>query len=227
MIGTTEMAFNGPLDTIEISDEETEYLLNLVNTYFKKELSKDDIIYSWSGVRPLLAQNNKEMNSLSRDYYFELMSTPAPVVTIYGGKITTYRQLAEDLVNQLAPFFPNMNASKTHKTHLPGALFRAMNFKHYTLYAQSKYHWLDETLLNRYLSTYGTCMEQFLASCTGYASMGKQFSPSLYQAEVDYLISEEWASSADDILKRRTKLILEKDKHCEKELTEYLEVYKA
>lgn len=227
MIGTTEVAFNGTLDKIEISEEETDYLLNLVNSYFKKELSKNDIVYSWSGVRPLLAQTNKEMNSLSRDYYFEIMSKPAPVVTIYGGKITTYRQLAEDLINQLAPFFPQINSSKTYKTPLPGATFGSMNFEQYTQYAKEKYHWLDKTLLNRYLYTYGSCMEKFIASCTGYESMGKQFSPSLYQVEVDYLILEEWASSSDDILKRRTKLILEKNALCEKELTDYLAVFKA
>lgn len=222
MIGTTDTQFSGPLDQVHISEEEIDYLIDLVNSYFKIQLSTEDIVSSWSGVRPLLANDGKALKSLSRDYSYEFKTDPAPVVTIFGGKITTYRQLAEEIINQLAPIFPKMSYSKTKNTPLPGAIFGAMNFEQYVNYARNKYHWLDSQLLNRYLHSYGSYTEFFLSKCTSIQSMGKKYGSSLYQVELDYLISEEWAKNCDDILLRRTKLGLTMASSGKKELAEYL-----
>lgn len=218
MIGTTEVPFTGDLNKVRISEKEITYLTGVVNSYFKASIKPEDIIYSWSGVRPLLAHKDSEYRTLSRDYSFQFEQEPAPKITIFGGKITTYRQLAEDIIDQLKIVFPNLNPSISKHSHLPGAL----NFSQYVRYAKHHYSWLGNELLHRYLSTYGTCMETFMAPCTGFADMGKQFTKNLYQVEVDYLRTEEWAQTVADILERRTKLILDTDLKEQQELENYL-----
>ena len=222
MIGTTDIHLNEPLNNVHISNEEIDYLTGIVNTYFKIKLSAADIVYSWSGVRPLLANEGKELKSLSRDYSYEFSTLPAPIVTIFGGKITTYRQLAEETIDQLKSIFPQMHQSQTKVTPLPGALLGTMNFEHYLIYARKKYHWLDPKVLNRYLYSYGSYTEHFLSKCSNMESMGKNYGASLYQVELDYLISEEWATDPDDILLRRTKLGLSMDDSGKKEVADYI-----
>jgi len=149
MIGTTDVPFTGDLNQVSIDDEEIDYLTDLVNLYFKSKVHKKDIIYTWSGIRALLANDKKEAKSLSRDYDYEFTLQPAPIVTVFGGKITTYRQLAEEIVNQLTAVFPTMGSSRTAFTPLPGATYQQMNFAHYVLYAKKQYHWMEAELLNR------------------------------------------------------------------------------
>ncbi|WP_272943435.1 glycerol-3-phosphate dehydrogenase [Legionella anisa] len=223
MIGTTDIPLTGnnPGNT-SISNEEIQYLIELVNLYFECKISEKDIIYTWSGVRSLLANGNKAASALSRDYSYKIHFNPAPIVTIYGGKITTYRQLAEEVINQLLQTFPQIGPSLTASTPLPGAVFEGMNFEQYTQYAKEKYKWMDKDLLQRYLYTYGSRMELFLAPCNSRESLGKKYCTYLYQVEVDYLILEEWAQSCDDILKRRTKLDIIIDEVGKKELAKYL-----
>lgn len=222
MIGTTDVQCHEPLEQLHISNEEIDYLSDLTNAYFKTKISKDSVIYSWSGVRPLLASEGKEAKTLSRDYSYEFQSSPATIITILGGKITTYRQLAEEIVNQLSSIFPDMRHSITKNTPLPGALLGTMTFQQYSNYAKEKYYWLDPEILHRYLHTYGSNTEHFLSHCNTIEAMGIKYGTSLYQVEVDYLISEEWAQEADDILFRRTKLGLTMDKESKEELAEYL-----
>lgn len=222
LIGTTDVPLSESPDHVAISQEEIHYLIELVNKYFKNTISADDIIYTWSGVRALLADNTREAMSLTRDYSYEVTLKPSPIISIFGGKITTYRQLAEEVINQLGIIFPQMPPSLTAATPLPGACLDDMNFAQYIEYAKEKYQWMDNGLLHHYLFTYGTCMEQFLAPCTNIASLGKKYCNYLYQVEVDYLILEEWAQNCDDILKRRTKLDLIIDKAGKEELADYL-----
>jgi len=224
MIGTTDIEFTGSLDKVEISDDEIHYLIQLVNSYFRVKLrGKDDIIDTWSGVRPLLAEEGKELKSISRDYYFEHSSVPAPIITIYGGKITTYRQLAEDVVDQLKPQFPDIKNSTTKNHPLPGAEFESMSFDDYLAYASKKYDWMNHNLLKRYLFSYGSQLEQFAGKCSKMSDLGTLFGDTLYQAEVDYLVHQEWARSCDDILKRRTKLGLSLDESNIRDLATYIE----
>ena len=222
MIGTTEVAFTGCLDQVQISNEEIDYLISLANSYFKIPVDAKDILYSWSGVRPLLAKSDSEFRTLSRNYSYHLQTHPAPMITIYGGKITTYRQLAEEIINKLRPFFSHMGQCKTKQVPLPGACLDEMTFTDYIAYAHERYSWLDDKLLNHYLYTYGTCTESFLASCTSMESLGKCFGKSLYQVELEYLLNQEWAQTIEDILSRRTKLILDIDAKSQQELKQYL-----
>lgn len=225
LIGTTEVACSDPSEPIKISQEEIDYLTNLVNSYFKSSLSSKDIIHSWSGLRPLLAANKTDLKLLSRDYHYEVNKNPAPLVTIYGGKITTYRQLAEEVIDQLTCVFPELKKSLTQYTPLPGACFGQLNFAEYVQYAHKKYHWLERSLLQRYLYTYGSNTELFLAHCTSTASMGKKYDASLYQVELDYLIKEEWACESKDVLERRTKLGFSMDEQAKQEVANYLKFY--
>jgi len=222
MVGTTDVLFTGSLDEVHISDEEIDYLTNLVNSYFKIKINKKDIVYTWSGVRPLLADEDRDYKSLSRDYSFSFTTEPAPIITIYGGKITTYRQLAEEVVNQLEVIFPSLSESQTQYKPLPGAVFNNLDFAAYVRFAEAKYSWLDQELLKRYLFSYGSCLESFLSHCKSVNDMGIHFGASLYQVEVDYLIKEEWATDCEDILNRRTKLILAMDENSQHGLAAYL-----
>lgn len=224
MIGTTDVPFTGDSNQVEINNEEINYLLDLTNLYFKNKISRKDIIHTWSGVRALLANEGKEARTLSRDYTYNVTLKPAPIITIYGGKITTYRQLSEEVINQLMPMFPQVQHSLTSYTPLPGATFETMDFTQYKLYAKEKYKWMNIDLLDHYLYTYGSLMEKFISKCTNQESLGKKYCTHLYQVEVDYLIAEEWAQSCDDILQRRTKLNLVIDDESKKELANYLSI---
>ncbi|WED44110.1 glycerol-3-phosphate dehydrogenase [Legionella cardiaca] len=221
MIGTTDVAFKGSLDEVNISNDEVDYLCNLVNNYLRCDIQRENIINTWSGVRPLLAAAG-ELKTLSRDYTYTYTDSPAPAVTIYGGKITTYRQLALESVNELRTVFPYLSKSETSNTPLPGARLQDMSYKEYLVFAREKYFWLPEDLKERYLSSYGTHTELLLAGCKKMADLGHDFGNSLYQLEVDYLCREEWALTCEDILWRRTKLGLNFPPENTQALTEYL-----
>lgn len=222
LIGTTDIPFSGCPDKICIDASELNYLCTLINQYFNKQLDKSDIITTWSGVRPLLSDTHKTPSALSRDYAYHYVNTPAPAVTVYGGKITTYRQLAIQAVNELRELFPNLPDSSTGSTPLPGATTKTMCFTEYQSYARQKYAWLEENTKERYLNHYGTHTETILAGCHNMADLGLCFTPTLYQVEVDYLVEKEWASSSEDILWRRTKLGLAIDEQGKKALNDYL-----
>ncbi len=223
MIGTTEIAFNSPNEKISISAEEIDYLLTIANSYFNVQLQEKDIIDSWSGIRPLLADNRKEeFKALSRDYSYSYTNTPGPAVTIYGGKITTYRQLALEVINSLSPIFPHLKSSQTEKIPLPGAILAQVNYQEYVVYARKKYYWLTERIKERYLNNYGTKTEVLLAGCESLADLGQYFGPDLYEVEVNYLQQEEWAQDCEDILWRRTKLGLHFSELEKEQLNNYL-----
>ena len=222
MIGTTEEVFSNNPDKVSISPDETAYLFKVISRYFNCQLTKANIITTWSGVRPLLSAEGQSPKTLARDYAYNFTTTPAPAISIYGGKLTTYRQLAEDVVNELKAVFPSLPKSVTHEQPLPGAVFGNMTFNDYRSFAERKYAWIDKTLLNRLLNTYGTNTEKILENCAKETDLGQYFGCSLYQCEVDYLLQREWAATSEDILWRRTKLGLEFSVENEEQLKEYL-----
>ncbi len=222
MVGTTDVPYSGDLDNIEIDANEMDYLCAIINQYFNKQLHKEEIITTWSGIRPLLSVNGKTASSLSRDYIYHYSKLPAPAVTVYGGKITTYRQLAQQAVNELRTIFPRLVPSRTSVTPLPGAILDQMDFTQYQAYARQKYHWLDEATKERYLNSYGTYTEKVLAKCNNINDLGTCFSPTLYQVEIDYLLKEEWATCSEDILCRRTKIGMNIDEIAKESLKKYI-----
>jgi len=206
MIGTTDSHFEGDINNIKITSSEIKYLIEIINNYFKTRFSEKDIIHSWSGVRPLIAEKKKSLKHISRDYKLYLTNGSAPILSIYGGKITTYRQLAQEAVDMLSSVFPNLPPSKTAKTPLPSWYLENTDFVAYCKQAKQKYHWLPDRLLNRYLSSYACLTDLILKNCHTISHLGENFNHGLFAQEVDYLVEHEWATSVEDILWRRTKL---------------------
>jgi len=204
LIGTTEVTYTGDPSSASISEEETDYLLGIVNGYFRKQLDRSDIVHSFGGVRPLLEEEGESASKLSRDYSLVLRDTPAPLLSVYGGKITTYRRLAEKALSRLAAQFPDMGAPWTHSATLPGGDFDTQE----ALYARyrSSHPWLDADMLRRWVRSYGTRLESILGDASGSEDLGEHFGAGLYERELDYLMQYEWARTADDVLWRRSKL---------------------
>lgn len=208
LIGTTDLLLSGQAeaDNLSISEDEITYLLQLAGLYFSQDLSRKDLIWSFSGARPLVASDKKKPQAISRDYVYQLNLEPCLSLCVYSGKLTTHRQLAEDVVDALRPFFPSIKASISHQSPLPGATLGDMSFEAYAQLAFQKYAWLDEALLQRYLKTYGTETDRMLENCKDHQDLGHDFGATLFQREVDYLCQNEWARTSEDILFRRTKL---------------------
>ncbi len=204
LVGTTEEEFEGDLDTVQISPEEIRYLISMVKLYFKKSVSRSDIVHSFAGVRPLVDEAGEDAISVSRDYHLQLDTSAQPIMSVYGGKITTYRVLAEEVLNQLARYFPDMKAPWTSTATLPGGDFDLSE----TLFQDIalRYAWLDSDLIRRWQTSYGTLSFDILGDATGPSDLGVNFGANLYQREVDYLCRNEWACSTDDVLWRRSKL---------------------
>lgn len=208
LIGTTDVDYDADPRYPEIDDNEIEYLIGITKDYFKTDLSRDEIVWTYSGVRPLMqGERDDEENAskVSRDYHFEVedQDGKAPLLSIFGGKLTTYRKLAEAAVNGLKPYFPGMKEAWTKQAVLPGG----ENFSTPEEYAeelQRNYPFLDQRVAERLAFTYGRLAEKWLASATTEAGLGDRFG-SLYEAEVRYLFEEEWAQTLDDIIWRRTK----------------------
>ena len=205
MIGTTEHDVSSSKCDITISNRERDYLLDITNRYFKSQLQNEDILYTWSGLRALRHDERKNNTKISREYVLELTNQPVPCITIIGGKLTIYRKLASDVIDKLKSIFPNIGKCRTDKITLPGASTKEMLFSSYKEYARHKYAWLAEEVLQHFLSTYGTLTDIVLQNCSNYKDLGIKFSKNLYQKEVDYLLTNEWATNSEDILWRRTK----------------------
>ena len=206
LIGTTDVEHKGEAQDVKISDEEIDYLIDITNTYFKQPIKREDIVHTFSGVRPLLDDESVNAQAVTRDYKLELSSDAkqTPLLSVFGGKITTYRKLAEAAVNKLEDFYPQMSNAWTKHSPLPGGDFSSVEALKSEL--KAKYEWLPEITLKRFVRTYGTRAKHILGSATGLSDLGQDFGHGLFAAEVDYLLNEEWAENAYNILWRRSKL---------------------
>ncbi|MBJ7556713.1 glycerol-3-phosphate dehydrogenase [Marinomonas spartinae] len=224
LIGTTDVEYKGDPDKVAISAEETSYILSVANDHFKKQLTPDDIVWSYSGVRPLLEDESDNPSAVTRDYtlHLEDEESKAPLLSIFGGKITTYRQLALSAMRKLTPYFDNMGAPWTHSKPLPGGDL-GMPLDAFGIQLQRQYPFISAHNAQRFANSYGTLTHLMLEKVSNEAELGHCFGNELYQVEVDYLIKHEWAHSAEDILWRRTKLGLEMSQNEVKALQEYIE----
>ncbi|MBN7826002.1 glycerol-3-phosphate dehydrogenase [Bowmanella dokdonensis] len=222
LIGTTEVEFDGEPGKVSISDPEIRYLLDTVNDYFCAQLAPSDLVHSYSGIRPLLEDNRLEARQVSRDYRVELShgDDQAALLTVFGGKITTYRRLAQAAVNHLVGLFPGMGRPWTADSLLPGGDFSDLPILICQL--QQDYPWLPGDLVARLARQYGTLTQGVLQDCRSVPDLGRHFGHGLYQREVDYLCEQEWARSTEDILWRRTKLGLQFDQAQTLALQDYL-----
>lgn len=225
LIGTTEQDFSADPGAARISQEEITYLLNIVNQYFRKGLDEQDVKYHFAGVRPLMDEEVENASKVSRDYTLELDLVPAPLLTVYGGKITTYRRLAEAVLHKLAPLFPAMSDDWTAGASLPGGDFESQ--RELSLQLAAANPWLDSGVRERWVKQYGMLVNDMLAGAGAMSDLGVEIGPGLFPREVDYLCTREWARTVDDILWRRTKLGLRFDESNRAALSDYLRARSA
>ncbi|MBR9870936.1 MAG: glycerol-3-phosphate dehydrogenase [Gammaproteobacteria bacterium] len=205
LVGTTDVEYEGDPSKAKISPEETNYLLDIVNDHFKRQLQPSDVIWSYSGVRPLMDDEEENAQKASRDYAFEVNDEKgqAPLISVFGGKITTYRKLAEAATDRLCNYFKGAGKRWTKTAILPGGDFD--NQSNLAASLKQEYPWLPDALVRRYVRTYGTLSRKILNNCTSIEDLGQHFLGTLYEREVNYLVQDEWAITSEDILWRRTK----------------------
>jgi glycerol-3-phosphate dehydrogenase len=221
LIGTTDLDYRDDPSAPHISEDETHYLCDAVNRYFKRSIAPADVVWSYSGVRPLLDDEEGNASEVTRDYLLELDQNGAPLLNVFGGKLTTYRKLAEEALDRLAPIFPHASEAWTSKGHpLPGGERQDVSALQREL--QSVHPWLPESMAWRLVHSYGSRTMRILGQARSLQDLGEHFGADLYQAEVDYLRALEWAVDATDVLWRRSKLGLRLTQEQAARLTAYL-----
>ncbi len=206
LLGTTDIEVDDEPGKQSIEGVEVEYICQAVSEYFDKPIDVNSVVWSYSGVRPLYDDASENASKVTRDYKLDLdVRNDAPVLSVYGGKITTYRKLAEQAVDMIVPHLNTTNGAWTADTHLPGGDIPNADYDSYLAEQVKKYPWLDVVVLNDYVRNYGTRIHHIVQSATSMDELGQHFGGPLYQAEVDYLVKHEWARTAEDILWRRSK----------------------
>ncbi|MBX9912384.1 MAG: glycerol-3-phosphate dehydrogenase [Pseudomonadaceae bacterium] len=223
LIGTTDHEYQGDPAKVKISDGEIDYLLSVVNSHFKKPLARADIVHTYAGVRPLCDDESDDPSAVTRDYTLALDGAPgeAPLLSVFGGKLTTYRKLAESALSQLAAHFPNMGARWTASAPLPGGE-QMSSASELSINLALQYSWLAPALAQRWASSYGSRSWQLLEGTHSLDCLGEHFGADLYAREVEYLCQYEWATCAADILWRRSKLGLFIPANQQTKLQQYL-----
>ncbi len=209
LIGTTDKIFAGDLHAPVITDEECRYLCDEISRYFKQSIAPTDVVSSFSGVRTLYGGGlGQSASAISRDYHLLMDhdSSHLPAIHVFGGKITTHRILAEHVMNELKPFFPQMGGAWTASAFLPGGDFLGLTLDQAVGSLKAAHAWLHGSLLQRYWNSYGMETRVLLNHCESINDLGRDFGAGLYEKEVAYLIEHEWAATVDDIIWRRSQL---------------------
>ncbi len=208
LIGTTDIEYHGDAAKVAIDSDEINYLCTMSNRYFETRISPVDVVSTYSGVRPLLDDASDNAASVTRDYSLELSTEGAPLLSVFGGKITTFRKLAEEAVDTLAPLLGNGKGQWTASAPLPGGDLGAPSFDAFVELLAERYPSLPHELLYRYARAYGSRIHALLGTARQPSDLGEEIVPGLFEAEVRYLCDYEWATCAEDILWRRSKLKL-------------------
>ena len=205
LIGTTDVPCSKDDGKAEISEEEISYLCDATNEYFMRSISKKDIFWSYSGIRPLYDDQSDSASTVTRDYVLSLYgeTNDAPFLSVYGGKITTSRKLAEHALEKLRPFYSTMSDAWTREAIFPGGDIPNTDFESFLTALQEEYPHIGRNVLKHLARSYGTCSEIIIKQ---NKSLGQMFGPILSEEEVNYLVKHEFVTQADDILWRRTKL---------------------
>ena len=212
LIGTTDQDHTDPDTRPECTEAERDYMLEFVNKYFEQDITVDDIVWSYSGVRPLYDDGASSATAATRDYVLKVDDRGgAPVLNIFGGKITTYRKLAESALKEIAPFFPGLSGPWTAGKALPGGDFEVGDFDDLVGDLHKQFGFLTERWAKRLIRAYGTDAFDMLGGATSSADLGQDFGATLTECEVDWLIEHEYAQTAEDVIWRRSKLGLRMD----------------
>lgn len=206
LIGTTDITYEGRAEEVRAEESEVEYLIAAVNRYFKQKLRRQDVLHTFSGVRPLFDDGEGNPSAVTRDYVFDLdESGGAPLLNVFGGKITTFRELAERGLARLRHVFPQMGSDWTHDAPLPGGDIPGADYETFANTLSESHPWLPRALVHHYGRLYGSRAEAVIAGATGIEGLGRHFGGLFYEAEARYLVAREWAQTPEDILYRRTK----------------------
>ncbi|CAA2143565.1 glycerol-3-phosphate dehydrogenase [Hyphomicrobium sp. ghe19] len=206
LIGTTEETFAGDPRNASASREEEDYLLDAANRFFRERITHSDIVWSFAGVRPLEDDGSESASAVSRDYRLNLAANEEPpLLHVIGGKITTYRKLAEAALKLLHPYFPQMHPSRTRWTPLPGGDLGGRTFDVWFEHFAPENRGFEQGFLRRLARRHGTRTSKIIAGATSAKDLGEDFGGGLTAREIAYLKSEEWAETATDVLWRRTK----------------------
>lgn len=229
LIGTTDVDFHGDPAEVRIDTAEVRYLCDTVNRYFRRQIAPQDVRWSYSGVRPLLDDHTGNASNVTRDYSLELDRRPLPLLSVFGGKITTYRKLAETAVDKLVPILGRRGKPWTSGAFLPGGGFAASGlrsgaqpagFAAFLRTVERQYPWLPASLRTRLSRAYGTRIAKLIGAAR---DLGEEVLPGLHAREIEFLRNEEWARTAQDILWRRSKLGLHLPADAEARLDAWLE----
>jgi glycerol-3-phosphate dehydrogenase len=206
LVGTTDVEYVGDPGAVRITAEEIDYLCAAVSRYFAKPVLPEQVVWSYSGVRPLLDDAAADPASVTRDYALELDRHPAPLLSVFGGKITTYRKLAESAVDMLARELGSPARAWTARALLPGGDLPRGAYAGFLRSLARAHPWLPPPLRYRYAHAYGTRVAHILRGVRSVADLGEELLPQLYEREAEYLCRVELAQTAEDILWRRTRL---------------------
>ncbi|MDO5604848.1 MAG: glycerol-3-phosphate dehydrogenase [Paracoccus sp. (in: a-proteobacteria)] len=211
LIGTTDMDHAGTPADARCSENERDYLCNFASRYFAAPVTPDQVVWTYSGVRPLYDDGAKSATAATRDYVLSLDDDGPALLSVFGGKITTYRRLAEGAMARLAPFFAGMGGNWTAGAALPGGDFPVDGAGQLIAELRARYPFLSGQLARRLVRAYGTDAFAILGDAAGAQDLGHDFGAGLYEAEINWMLDHEFAHDADDILWRRSKLGLHLD----------------
>jgi glycerol-3-phosphate dehydrogenase len=206
LIGTTDQEHTQDPRDVVCTPAERDYLLDFANQYFKHDLSADDVVWTYSGVRPLYDDGAKSATAATRDYVLSVEDSGPVLLNVFGGKITTYRRLAEDAFDKLAPFFPEAKGNWTAGVPLPGGDFPVDGVADLIADLRAGYTFLSDRWAGRLIRAYGTEARAILGAARTSADLGRDFGATLTEAELRWLMAREYAQCAADVVWRRSKL---------------------
>ena len=222
LIGTTDVDHTNISDPPTCTDAEADYLRSFANQFFKTPISADDIVWSFAGVRPLYDDGASSATAATRDYVLRLDADGAPLLNIFGGKITTYRTLSEASLAKLAPYFPGLKPNWTSGVPLPGGNFDVDGAEALIEKLCARYAYLDRSWAARLIRTYGTEAFDVLGTAIAPRDLGQNFGASLTARELDWAAQNEWVETGEDFLWRRTKLGLHLNADQVRAVSDYL-----
>lgn len=225
LVGTTDQAWAGAPEVPHISADETAYLLQTANRYFSLKVGPEDVQWSYAGIRPLYDDKAGKASTVTRDYVLDIDGGDgkAPVLSVFGGKITTYRKLAEHAMRALGAYLPGAGQAWTAGVALPGGDMPHGNFEAFLFQIEAARPGLSPAILRRLARAYGTRIDRILGTAANDQDLGENFGSGLTRAEVDYLTGHEWARSVEDVIYRRSKIGLHLSTGGRERLSAYLE----
>ncbi|MFT4172748.1 MAG: glycerol-3-phosphate dehydrogenase [Rhodocyclaceae bacterium] len=215
LVGTTDVEHTGAPEAADASNDEVAYLCEQANRYFRMQIAPTDVVWRYAGVRPLLDDNAGDPSAVTRDYLLERDEVGAPLLTVWGGKLTTYRRLAEEAADLICQGVHRPSRHWTGTAALPGGDLSSwvgstgtpeQNFTAFLRAVSERYAWLPRALAQRLARAYGSRVDVLLDGARCLTDLGEELAPNLFEAELHYLVRYEWASTAEDVLWRRGKL---------------------